>query len=163
MQLTQEEIPRLSPDERLSLIAQRWDSLERTTRSNGRRRSRPSSSAVWRRSMMTAPKPSPGKPSKPNLSNVAPKCGRFRFTEAARAELSEAQDWYEAEAPGLGRRFRAEIDSVVQRMADNPRQFPVVYKTLRRAGTKRFPYALFFLTTPDFLLIVARFYVSPPP
>ena len=30
-----------------------------------------------------------------------------RFTEAARAELIDAQDWYEAEAPGLGRRFRA--------------------------------------------------------
>jgi toxin ParE1/3/4 len=69
-----------------------------------------------------------------------------RFTEAARSELSEAQDWYEAEAPGLGRRFRAEIDSAVQRMADNPGQFPVVYKTLRRARTKRFPYAPFFLT-----------------
>ena len=40
-----------------------------------------------------------------------------RFTEAARAELIDAQDWYEAEAPGLGRRFRAEIDSVVGRMA----------------------------------------------
>jgi len=41
-----------------------------------------------------------------------------RFTEAARAELIEAHDWYEAEAPGLGHRFRAEIDSVVERMAD---------------------------------------------
>ena len=82
------------------------------------------------------------------------------FTEAARAELSEAQDWYEAKAPGLGRRFRAEIDNVVQRMADNPRQFPTVYKTLRRARTKRFPYALFFLTGPDCLLIVACFHGS---
>ncbi len=32
-----------------------------------------------------------------------------RFTEAASAELVDAQDWYEAEAPGLGRRFRAEM------------------------------------------------------
>ena len=53
-----------------------------------------------------------------------------RFTEAARAELIDAKDWYEAEAPGLGRRFRTEIDSVVRRMADNPRQFPTVFKTL---------------------------------
>ncbi len=68
-----------------------------------------------------------------------------RFTEAARVELIDTQDWYEAEAPGLGRRFRAEIDSVVQRMADNPRQFPVVYKTLRRAH-QEISYALFFLT-----------------
>ena len=34
------------------------------------------------------------------------------------------------DAPGLGLRC-AEIDSAVQRMADNPRQFPVVFKTLR--------------------------------
>jgi plasmid stabilization system protein ParE len=44
-----------------------------------------------------------------------------RFTEAARAELIDEQDWYEANVPGLGGRFRAEIDSVVRRMADNPR------------------------------------------
>ena len=35
-----------------------------------------------------------------------------RFTEAARAELIDAQDWYEAEAPGLGRRFRAETGRI---------------------------------------------------
>ena len=58
------------------------------------------------------------------------------FTAAARAELIEAQDWYEAQASGLGHRFRAEIDSVVQRTADNPRQFPVVFKALRRARAK---------------------------
>jgi plasmid stabilization system protein ParE len=79
------------------------------------------------------------------------------FTEAAGAELIDAQDWYEAQAPGLGRRFRAEIDSVVQRMADNPRQFPVVFKTLRRARAKKFPYALFFLIEPDALSVVACF------
>ena len=39
---------------------------------------------------------------------------------AARAELIDAQDWYEVQAPGLGRRFRVEIDGVVQRMANNP-------------------------------------------
>jgi plasmid stabilization system protein ParE len=62
-----------------------------------------------------------------------------RFTEPARAELIDAQDWYEAEATGLGGRFRAEIDSVVRRMAGNPRQFPPVFETLRRASAKNFP------------------------
>ena len=46
------------------------------------------------------------------------------FYRAARAKLIDAQVWYEAAAPGLDRRFRAEIDSVVRRMADNTRQFP---------------------------------------
>jgi len=86
-----------------------------------------------------------------------------RFTEAARAELIEAHDWYEAEAPGLGHRFRAEIDSVVERMADNPRQFPMVFKALRRARSKKFPYALFFLVEPEALLVVACFHSSRAP
>ena len=87
----------------------------------------------------------------------------IRFTETARAELIDAQDWYEAEAPGLGRRFRAEIDSVVRRMADNPQQFPTVFKTLRRTRAKKFPYALFFLVEPDALLVVACFHSSRDP
>lgn len=86
-----------------------------------------------------------------------------RFTPAARAELIDAQDWYEAEAPGLGRRFRDKIDRAVQRIATNPRQFPVVFKTLRRARAKRFPYGLFFPIEGDTLLVVACFHSSREP
>ena len=85
------------------------------------------------------------------------------FTPAARAELSNAQDWYEAEARGLGRRFRAEVDATAQRMALNPRQFPVMFKTLRRARVKKFPYALFFSIEDDALLVVACFHSSRDP
>ena len=55
------------------------------------------------------------------------------FTPAARAELIDAQDWYEAEASGLGRRFRHAIDALAERMSANPRQFPVVFENVRRA------------------------------
>jgi hypothetical protein len=55
------------------------------------------------------------------------------FTQAAREELIEAQDWYEGEASGLGRRFRQGIDVLVERMGANPRQFPIVFKNVRRA------------------------------
>jgi hypothetical protein len=48
------------------------------------------------------------------------------FTLPARGELIDAQEWYENEAPGLGRRFRAAVDGVIRRMSANPRQFPVV-------------------------------------
>ena len=54
------------------------------------------------------------------------------FTQAARSELIEAQDWYEGEAPGLGRRFREAIDAWAERMSANPRQFPVVFKRSTR-------------------------------
>ena len=58
---------------------------------------------------------------------------RVIFAQAARLELIEAQDWYESEAEGLGRRFRAAIDALTERMSANPLQFPVVYKNVRRA------------------------------
>jgi plasmid stabilization system protein ParE len=43
------------------------------------------------------------------------------FTQPARAELIDALDWYENEAPGLGRRFRMAVDVVIERMSANPR------------------------------------------
>ncbi len=71
------------------------------------------------------------------------------FTQPARAELIDAQDWYENEAPGLGRRFRAAVEAVIQRMSANPRQFPAVYKNIRRALLRRFPYALMLVIDAD--------------
>ena len=38
------------------------------------------------------------------------------FTPAARAELIDAEDWYEARLPGLGMRFREEVEETVLRM-----------------------------------------------
>jgi len=87
----------------------------------------------------------------------------FVFTQAARAELIEAQDWYEAEAPGLGRRFRGEIDHAIRRIAGNPLQFPVMFKTVRRARVRKFPYGLFFTVADDAVVVVACFHASRDP
>ena len=87
----------------------------------------------------------------------------LRFTPAARAELIDAQDWYEGEAPGLGRRFRDEIDRTLQRIAAAPLQFPVVYETVRRSRVKTFPYALFFCIDGAELLVVACFHSRRDP
>ena len=55
------------------------------------------------------------------------------FLPAAQIEASEAQDWYEAEARGLGAAFRAELDNAVQRLTANPLQFPLVCRHPARA------------------------------
>jgi len=85
------------------------------------------------------------------------------FTPAARAELIDAQHWYESEAPGLGRRFRAEIDSAIERISANPLQFPAVYRNVRRALLRHFPYMLFFVIEGDLLLLIACFHASRDP
>jgi plasmid stabilization system protein ParE len=85
------------------------------------------------------------------------------FTRAARAELIDAQDWYEGEAAGMGRRFRQAIDAVIERMSDNPRQFPTVLKNVRRALLRRFPYSLFFVIEDEALTVIACFHASRDP
>lgn len=86
------------------------------------------------------------------------------FTLPARTELIDAQDWYENEAPDLGRRFRVAVDAVIEQMSANPRQFPVVYKSLRRALLRSFPYALMFAIEADETLsVIACFHGSRDP
>ena len=86
------------------------------------------------------------------------------FTPPARAELIDAQDWYESEAFGLGQRFRAAVDVAIERMSANPRQFPVIHKNIRRALLRRFPYALMFVIDNDTTLtVIACFHGSRDP
>ncbi len=86
------------------------------------------------------------------------------LTNAALAELMDAQDWYEAESPGLGREFRAEVDATVERIGSHPRQFPLVDKNVRRAIVRRFPYSLLFVMDADeTLTVIACFHGSRDP
>jgi plasmid stabilization system protein ParE len=86
------------------------------------------------------------------------------FTRTASAELIDAQDWYENEAHGLGRRFRQAVDAVIERMSASPRQFPVIYRNVRRALLRRFPYALMFvIEADDTLTVIACFHGSRDP
>lgn len=85
------------------------------------------------------------------------------FTQAARAELIEAQDWYEGEATGLGRRFRQAIDGLARRMSENPRQFPIVFKNVRRALLPHFPYSLLVVVEDNDLIVIACFHASRDP
>ncbi len=48
---------------------------------------------------------------------------RVIFTRIARSELSEAQNWYASESPGLGRKFRVALDAMVERVRANPNNF----------------------------------------
>jgi plasmid stabilization system protein ParE len=88
---------------------------------------------------------------------------RVVFTQAARAELIDAQDWYEGQVSGLGRRFRHPVDVLAERMSANPRQFPIVFKNVRRALFRCFPYALLFVFEDETLLVIACFHASRDP
>jgi plasmid stabilization system protein ParE len=85
------------------------------------------------------------------------------FTPAAQAELLEARDWYFGRGAELAARFAAEIETVVERIAAAPQQFPVVLGDVRRARCRRFPYALFFRVLNGIAYVLACFHSSRDP
>jgi len=67
----------------------------------------------------------------------------------AQAELTQAFKWYESRTAGLGLDFIRAVDSLFNSILRNPLMYPVVYKTVRRGITRRFPYEAFSLVEPD--------------
>ena len=57
-----------------------------------------------------------------------------RFISAARAELERAQDWYEAQRPGLGTQFVERVDEAVAKIAKHPEAYQQIINDVRRAA-----------------------------
>jgi plasmid stabilization system protein ParE len=81
----------------------------------------------------------------------------------AEAELSETYNWYENRAPGLGSEFLLAVDALLNSIARNPQQYPIVHKTIRRALTRRFPYQVFFVLEEKRVVVVAVFHARRNP
>ncbi len=73
----------------------------------------------------------------------------------AEADVREAAFWYESKREGLGAEFILELDALYERIARNPRQFPVIEEGTRRALLRRFPYAVYFIIGDDAPVVIA--------
>ncbi len=63
----------------------------------------------------------------------------------AKANLAEASRWYEERKSGLGARFLDAVDASLDKVEKNPLRYPRVYKDVRRAPVRSFPYGVFYL------------------
>ena len=73
----------------------------------------------------------------------------------AELDIHEAFDWYETHQQNLGRKFIEELDSLFHRIEERPLTFQKIYGKVRRALTRRFPYAVYFLIDGDTIIINA--------
>ena len=73
----------------------------------------------------------------------------------ARAEIQEAVTWYEARSAGLGREFLRAVRAALAAIERNPEQFPKVHADIRRVMLRRFPYALYYVTEPAPIAVIA--------
>lgn len=74
--------------------------------------------------------------------------------EAAR-DIEEAFSWYEERRPGLGQEFISELDSICERISQTPYIYADIYRGVRRAIVRRFPWAVFYRVTKTEVRVVA--------
>ena len=63
----------------------------------------------------------------------------------AQADIRAVALWYESRRAGLGSEFILHFDTLVERIEQNPLQFPEIGSGVRRALLQRFPYAIYFV------------------
>ena len=88
---------------------------------------------------------------------------RLLVRRAAEADIADAARWYEARAPGLGSDFLRAVDVALAEIHRMPERFPEVYPRCRRALLRRFPYAVYFIPTPDLVSVVACLHARRDP
>ncbi len=71
------------------------------------------------------------------------------FKESVRNEVSDARRWYKLKQKGLGRLLMLSIGDTLKIIARNPFQYMRVYKDLRKAIIKPFPYNLYYCIDED--------------
>jgi plasmid stabilization system protein ParE len=93
---------------------------------------------------------------------------RLRIEPEARAELAEAQDWYEKQHPGLGDELLIAVNETLSRVldeVDTSTPVPDVDVSLpaRRVFVPRFPYSVVFLRMSEEVRILAIAHQSRRP
>jgi|SRR5262245_1398332 len=87
----------------------------------------------------------------------------IRFTPEADTELAESRLWYARQRENLDLEFMQSIDDALARIAANPNLCPIVYRNLRRAVVRRFPFAIFYEIAIDEIQVIAVFHSRRDP
>lgn len=82
----------------------------------------------------------------------------IRLSPEAEADLTEAREWYSHQRKDLDAEFMQCVDGVLALIISHPNSFPVVYRTLRRAVVRRFPFAILYEVAADEIEVTAVFH-----
>ena len=70
---------------------------------------------------------------------------RVLLRPEAKRNLAQASKWYEQRSAGLGARFLDAVDAALDKVEKNPLRYAPVYRDVRRAPVRRFPYGIFYI------------------
>ena len=80
---------------------------------------------------------------------------QIRFQPEADAELAEARLWYSLQREGLDMALMHRIDQTLSAIVETARLFPIVYRNLRRAVLRQFPFAIFYEANENEIVVFA--------
>lgn len=79
------------------------------------------------------------------------------------SDLEAAFEWYEGEEPGLGYEFLDEVRDTYYRIQDGPLKYELLRSGIRRALTRRFPYAVYFSIEGEVIVVLAVLHAARAP
>jgi plasmid stabilization system protein ParE len=85
------------------------------------------------------------------------------FRHGARNEFDAAADWYEQRRPGRGAKFTAAVQTVLDRIAEQPDFYPQVFEDVREALVKKYPYCVYYRVESNQVVILAVFHTARDP
>lgn len=78
---------------------------------------------------------------------------KLKLLIAARTDAAGAIAYYNAQEPGLGAEFAAEVRKTIERILQFPNAWTSVSKRVRRSQINRFPYSVFY-SLKNYLVVV---------
>jgi plasmid stabilization system protein ParE len=81
----------------------------------------------------------------------------------AEADLISARAWYERQREGLGAAFLLCVEEVLERIGRTPEMYIVVYRDIRRALTRRFPYAVYYYIARNEVVVLGILHARRDP
>ncbi len=73
-------------------------------------------------------------------------------------ELKESVNWYNCKRDGLGKEFMSEIEKTIITLRNNPKQFRIIGRDVRKATLKHFPYSIIFSVIDNKTIEVYSFF-----
>jgi plasmid stabilization system protein ParE len=80
---------------------------------------------------------------------------RVFIHETAEAEINEAADFYDIQAPGLGAVFLDEVQHIIEAVMLHPQASMLLRGNLRRKLMAKFPYSLVYSVRPNEIRVLA--------
>ena len=85
------------------------------------------------------------------------------FSYFAKQELEDAFCYYEIEHPGLGKKFRQEVQKAMLRISRYPKAWSIESGDIRKCSLHVFPYKLLYSIESDHIFIIALAHLHRKP